>query len=239
MARFTKNRWASAIIPALLIHIPIGTVYCWSVFKQLIADQLHASPASVEWGFSLAIFFLGMSAAFAGPMVEKNIKKSALISMVCFVVGFAGTGVSIALGFLPGVFICYGAIMGVGLGIGYLTPVKNLMLWFADNKGLATGIAVAGFGLAKAIASPVMEYLIGSIGLVNMFYTLAVVYAIMMLVGFLLIRRPAGWVYDPATSYVSRVSILKKPVFWGIWLAFYINNHLWSSSYQPRERHPA
>ena len=144
MARFTKNRWTSAIIPALLIHIPIGTVYCWSVFKQLIADQLHASPASVEWGFSLAIFFLGMSAAFAGPMVEKNIKKSALISMVCFVVGFAGTGVSIALGFLPGVFICYGAIMGVGLGIGYLTPVKNLLLWFADNKGLATGIAVAG-----------------------------------------------------------------------------------------------
>lgn len=106
MARFTENRWTSAIIPALLIHIPIGTVYCWSVFKQLIADRLHASPASVEWGFSLAIFFLGMSAAFAGPMVEKNIKKSALVSTVCFVVGFAGTGVSIALNFLPGVFIC-------------------------------------------------------------------------------------------------------------------------------------
>lgn len=76
---------------------PNRYVYCWSVFKQLIADRLHASPASVEWGFSLAIFFLGMSAAFAGPMVEKNIKKSALVSMVCFVVGFAGTGVSIAL----------------------------------------------------------------------------------------------------------------------------------------------
>ena len=173
MARFTENRWTSAIIPALLIHIPIGTVYCWSVFKQLIADRLHASPASVEWGFSLAIFFLGMSAAFAGPMVEKNIKKSALVSMVCFVVGFAGTGVSIALNFLPGVFICYGAIMGIGLGVGYLTPVKNLMLWFADNKGLA--------------------------------------------------KRPAGWVYDPATSHVSRKTILKKPVFWGIWIAFYIN----------------
>jgi OFA family oxalate/formate antiporter-like MFS transporter len=154
MARFTENRWTSAIIPALLIHIPIGTVYCWSVFKQLIADRLHASPASVEWGFSLAIFFLGMSAAFAGPMVEKNIKKSALVSMVCFVVGFAGTGVSIALNFLPGVFICYGAIMGIGLGVGYLTPVKNLMLWFADNKGLATGIAVAGFGLAQGHCQP-------------------------------------------------------------------------------------
>lgn len=223
MARFTENRWTSAIIPALLIHIPIGTVYCWSVFKQLIADRLNASPASVEWGFSLAIFFLGMSAAFAGPMVEKNIKKSALVSMVCFVVGFAGTGVSIALGFLPGVFICYGAIMGIGLGVGYLTPVKNLMLWFSDNKGLATGIAVAGFGLAKAIASPLMEYLIGTVGLVNMFFILAVIYAVMMFFGFLLIKRPADWVYDPATSHVSRAEILRKPVFWGIWIAFYIN----------------
>lgn len=223
MARFTENRWTSAIIPALLIHIPIGTVYCWSVFKQLIADRLNASPASVEWGFSLAIFFLGMSAAFAGPMVEKNIKKSALVSMVCFVVGFAGTGVSIALGFLPGVFICYGAIMGIGLGVGYLTPVKNLMLWFSDNKGLATGIAVAGFGLAKAIASPLMEYLIGTVGLVNMFFILAVIYAVMLFFGFLLIKRPADWVYDPATSHVSRAEILRKPVFWGIWIAFYIN----------------
>ena len=223
MARFTENRWTSAIIPALLIHIPIGTVYCWSVFKQLIADRLNASPASVEWGFSLAIFFLGMSAAFAGPMVEKNIKKSALVSMVCFVVGFAGTGVSIALNFLPGVFICYGAIMGIGLGVGYLTPVKNLMLWFADNKGLATGIAVAGFGLAKAIASPLMEYLIGTVGLVNMFFILAVIYAVMMFFGFLLIKRPADWVYDPVTSHVSRAEILRKPVFWGIWIAFYIN----------------
>ena len=145
-----ENRWVRAVIPALLIHISIGTVYCWSVFKQLIADQMHVAPGIVEWGFSLAIFFLGMSAAFLGPFVEKDIKKSALISTVCFVCGFAGTGVSIAAGWLPGVFIFYGVIMGIGLGVGYLTPVKNLMLWFADNKGLATGIAVAGFGLAKA-----------------------------------------------------------------------------------------
>ena len=95
------------------------------------------------------------SAAFLGPFVEKDIKKSALISTVCFVCGFAGTRVSIAAGWLPGVFISYGVIMGIGLGVGYLTPVKNLMLWFADNKGLATGIAVAGFGLAKAIAGSI------------------------------------------------------------------------------------
>lgn len=216
------NRWMRAVVPALLIHISIGTVYCWSVFKQLIADQMHVAPSTIEWGFSLAIFFLGMSAAFLGPVVEKDIRRSALISLICFVAGFAGTGASIAAGWLPGVFICYGAIMGVGLGVGYLTPVKNLMLWFADNKGLATGIAVAGFGLAKAIASPVMTWLIASVGLVNMFYVLAVVYAVMMFAGFLLIRRPAGYVYS-AAARVRRRTVMRRPVFWAIWLAFYLN----------------
>lgn len=217
------NRWTRAVAPALLIHISIGTVYCWSVFKQLIADELHVSSGSIEWGFSLAIFFLGMSAAFLGPMVEKDIKKSALVATICFVVGFAGTGVSISLHFVPGVFIFYGAIMGIGLGIGYPTPVKNLMLWFSDNKGLATGIAVAGFGLAKAIASPVMEYLIESVGLVNMFYILAVIYTVLMLGGFMLIKRPAGYVAEPRPQSTRRRVLLRKPLFWGIWLAFYLN----------------
>ena len=218
-----ENRWVRAVIPALLIHISIGTVYCWSVFKQLIADQMHVAPGIVEWGFSLAIFFLGMSAAFLGPFVEKDIKKSALISTVCFVCGFAGTGVSIAAGWLPGVFIFYGVIMGIGLGVGYLTPVKNLMLWFADNKGLATGIAVAGFGLAKAIASPVMQWLISTVGLAPMFYILAAVYAVMMLLGFALIKRPAGYTCTPLRPASVVADIMKKPVFWAIWLAFYLN----------------
>lgn len=217
-----ENRWVRAVAPALLIHVSIGTVYCWSVFKQLIADRMGVPAGTIEWAFSLAIFFLGMSAACLGPFVEKDIKKSALISTVCFVVGFAGTGASIAVGWLPGVFLCYGAIMGIGLGVGYLTPVKNLMLWFADNKGLATGIAVAGFGLAKAIASPAMEWLIGTVGLVRMFYMLAVVYAVAMTLGYVLIRRPAGYVYHPSDQ-VRRSSVLRQPVFWAIWLAFYLN----------------
>ncbi|MCI1659531.1 OFA family MFS transporter [Bifidobacterium psychraerophilum] len=223
MTLLPDNRWTRAVAPALLLHISIGTVYCWSVFKQLIADELHVSSGTIEWGFSLAIFFLGMSAAFLGPMVEKDIKKSALIATVCFVVGFAGTGASIALHFTPGVFIFYGVIMGIGLGIGYLTPVKNLMLWFSDNKGMATGIAVAGFGLAKAIASPVMEFLIEGVGLVNMFYVLAAVYTVMMLGGFLLIKRPSGYVYEKPSAEYRRGALLKKPLFWGIWIAFYLN----------------
>lgn len=223
MATIRENRWVRAVAPALLIHISIGTVYCWSVFKQLIADEFQVGAGQIEWAFSLAIFFLGMSAAFLGPMVERDIKRSALISLVFFIVGFAGTGASIMLHFLPGVYIFYGVIMGIGLGVGYLTPVKNLMLWFSDNKGLATGIAVAGFGLAKAIASPVMEWLIATSGLVNMFFILAVIYAVMMIFGWLLIKRPAGYVYDAQSSQVSRLSIMRRPVFWGIWITFYLN----------------
>ncbi|MFT8356959.1 MAG: OFA family MFS transporter [Bifidobacterium aquikefiri] len=223
MTLLPDNRWTRAVAPALLLHISIGTVYCWSVFKQLIADELQVSPGAIEWGFSLAIFFLGMSAAFLGPMVEKDLKKSALLATICFVTGFVGTGVSIAIHFVPGIFIFYGGVMGVGLGIGYLTPVKNLMLWFSKNKGLATGIAVAGFGLSKAIASPIMEYLIEGVGLVNMFYILGAVYAILMLAGFAIIKRPEGYVYTAPPKESRRGALLRKPLFWGIWIAFYLN----------------
>lgn len=121
------------------------------------------SPFAVGWAFSLAIFFLGMSAAFVGKFVERDIHKSSLIACLCFTAGMIGTGLSIQFltgwAAMIGIYLCYGVIMGIGLGIGYLTPVKTLMLWFSENKGLATGISIMGFGLAKAIATPIMEWL--------------------------------------------------------------------------------
>lgn len=90
------------------------------------------------------------------------------------------------------IYLFYGAIMGVGLGIGYITPVKTLMLWFKDNKGLGTGISIMGFGLAKAIASPVMNYLQDAVGLATMFYILGAVYFVMMMIGHFLLEKPAG-----------------------------------------------
>ena len=87
-----SNKWVRAAIPALLLHCSIGTVYCWSVFSQEIADYVEWSKPTVEWAFSLAIFFLGMSAAFLGNIVEKDIHKSSLIATICFAAGMAGTG---------------------------------------------------------------------------------------------------------------------------------------------------
>lgn len=236
MGKFS-NKWTRAAIPALLLHCSIGTVYCWSIFSQEIADYIGFSKGATEWAFSFAIFFLGMSAAFLGNIVEKDIHKSSLLATICFTVGMAGTGFFIYYGgmhkgslvSLIGIYVCYGFIMGIGLGTGYLSPVKTLMLWFSDRKGLATGLAVAGFGAAKAIASPIMQSLLDSIkegGIYKMFLILAVVYFVMMFAGHFLLAKPADW-HEPsqAEKGPSAIQVIKsKPVtFIGIWLMFYIN----------------
>ncbi|MED9904495.1 MAG: OFA family MFS transporter [Lachnospiraceae bacterium] len=224
-----QNKWVRAAIPALLLHCSIGTVYCWSLVSESIVNFLNegsatqVSKSTIEWAFSLAIFFLGMSAAFLGPLVEKDIHKSSLVAAVCFSVGMAGTGFFISQKSVIGIFICYGVIMGIGLGTGYLSPVKTLMLWFSEQKGLATGLAIAGFGLAKVIASPLMEYLQNQFGIVAMFYILAAFYFVMMFIGHLLLAKPEGWVEVPEENKESVLSIFKNKTFLGIWLMFYIN----------------
>ena len=237
MKELSQNKWVRAAIPALLLHCSIGTVYCWSIFSQEIADYIGFSKGATEWAFSFAIFFLGMSAAFLGNIVEKDIHKSSLIAAICFAAGMAGTGLFIWYGgahpgslvSLLGIYVCYGFIMGIGLGTGYLSPGKTLMLWFEDRKGLATGLAVAGFGAAKAIASPIMQALLDSLGeggIYKIFQILAVVYFIMMFIGHLLLAKPAGW-HEPASTEkgARAIDVIKsKPVtFIGIWIMFYLN----------------
>ena len=233
-----QNKWIRAAIPALLLHCSIGTVYCWSIFSQEIADYIGFSKSATEWAFSFAIFFLGMSAAFLGNVVEKDIHRSSLIAAICFAAGMAGTGFFIWYGgthqhsplALIGIYICYGFIMGVGLGTGYLSPVKTLMLWFQDRKGLATGLAVAGFGAAKAIASPIMQAMLNNLGaggIYKMFWILAAVYFIMMFSGHILLRKPADW-HEPQKKEKgqSMMAVIKsRPIanYIGIWLMFYIN----------------
>ena len=233
-----KNKWLCGAIPALLIHCSIGTVYCWSIFSQEIADHIGFSKSATEWAFSIAIFFLGMSAAFLGNIVERDIRKSSLISTITFAIGMAGTGFFIWFGglhkgsilALVGMYVCYGFIMGIGLGTGYLSPVKTLMLWFSKQKGLATGLAVAGFGAAKAIASPIMQALLsrlGEGGIYKMFFILAAVYFVMMFIGHRLLKKPEGW-HEPQKKEKGQgiLSVIKtRPIrnYVGIWLMFYIN----------------
>ena len=242
MSNGIQNKWIRGAIPALLLHCSIGTVYCWAIFSQEIADYIGFSKGATEWAFSFAIFFLGMSAAFLGNVVEKNIHKSSLIATICFSLGMAGTGFFIWYGgncfkagkpsvlALIGIYVSYGFIMGIGLGTGYLSPVKTLMLWFKDKKGLATGLAVAGFGAAKALASPIMQKLLGDNQngeIYKMFYILAAVYFVMMFAGHLMLAKPADWVEPQVKSKEDGIlaTLKREPLFSyaGIWLMFYIN----------------
>lgn len=218
-----RNKWLNAALPAILLHICIGSVYAWSLFVQPIALALGVSVGLVQFAFSLAIFFLGMSAAFGGSIVEKNIHRSSLISIFCFCGGLCLAGLAISLKSLILLYLGYGCLMGIGLGIGYLTPVKTLMLWFKDNKGLATGISVCAFGFASTLASPIITFLMAHFALPIVFLILAGIYFIPMLIGHFLLKKPEGWI-EPQTKTDFKIKeLLKDKNFIFIWLLFFLN----------------
>ena len=219
-----KSKWIHGALPALLIHCCIGTVYCWSLLKGDIAGLMKVNVSSIEFAFSLAIFFLGMSAAFGGRLVEKNVRRSSLVSMLCFSGGLLGTIYAITLGSIPLLFLFYGGIMGIGLGLGYLSPVKTLMLWFSKHKGLATGIAISGFGLSKALFSPFITWCNSGYGIKATLFCISVISIICMGAASMLIKKPDGWKEDSRKfSILEAIRTILNPVYLKIWVVFYLN----------------
>jgi len=223
-----NKKWLHGAIPALLIHSCIGTVYCWS----LLYDYIHTSiSGNCTWAFSLAIFFLGISAAFFGPLVEKNVKKAATLSALLFSSGMLLSGVACQIDSLWLLYLGYGAIMGTGVGIGYISPVKTLMMWFKNNKGLATGLAIMGFGLAKVLATPLLDYSIKSNGISNTFYLFGLSYLAIMLLSAFLLKKPEEKKKKTTnkegfsiTRWIDRKKeLLSLPELKTIWLIFFLN----------------
>lgn len=164
-----------------------------------------------------------MSSAFAGSFVEKNIHMSSLISLVCFCSGLILTGIAIYIKSLFLIYVGYGCLMGIGLGIGYITPVKTLMLWFKERKGIATGIAIMGFGFASAIASPIITFLLSKYTLPNTFFILSATYSIPLLIAHFFIKKPS-WYSEPKEKSLFKVSIMwKNKTFIKIWIMIFIN----------------
>lgn len=218
-----NNKWIRGALPALLIHISIGSVYAWSLFVAKIAEYIGKTQSSVQFAFSLAIFFLGMSAAFGGKIVEKNIHKSSLISCMCFCTGLLLTGAAICLKSLPLIYIGYGCLMGIGLGTGYITPIKTLMLWFKDQKGLATGIAVCAFGFASAVASPIITFLTGRFTLPMCFCILSAIYFAPMMIAHFVIKKPEWYKESDTDNGFKLMSMWRERRFRLIWFVVFIN----------------
>ncbi|WP_026859126.1 L-lactate MFS transporter [Jeotgalicoccus psychrophilus] len=231
-----KNRWLIALA-GVGIHISIGSVYAWSVFTTPLQESIGWSLSQVSITFSIAILFLGLSAAFMGHFVEaKGPRKSGLVSTIFFAAGMITAGFGIQLEMLWLLYVGYGVLGGIGLGIGYITPVSTLVKWFPDRRGMATGLAIMGFGFAAMIASPLMRTLIESVGIPNTFFILGAIYFTVMLVSSLYLERPPegyhpkGVVIDESAATVSKDlaqltanEAIKTKRFYFMWLMLFIN----------------
>lgn len=198
----TRNRWLIAL-SAIAIHLSIGSAYAYSVFKNPLLDLLGWDNRQTSASFTIAIFILGFSAAAFGRWVEKwGPRKSATIAALLFSFGQIGAGLAVQAGSLIGFYLAYGLIGGMGLGIGYISPVSTLVKWFPDRRGLATGIAVMGFGAGSLICSPAAAALIESVGISSTFYILGASYLALMLLGASYITKPPeNWA--PAGFYAA------------------------------------
>lgn len=231
-----KNRWLIAA-SALGIHLSIGSAYAWSVFTNPLADQFGWSTTEISMAFSIAIFFLGTSAAFMGGFVEnRGPRTSGMLAAIFFGTGIAGSGIATTIGSLPLLYLTYGVIGGIGLGIGYISPVSTLVKWFPDRRGLATGLAIMRFGFASLISGPVAAKLITIVGINHTFYILGITYFLVMtLSAQYLSHPPENWIPVGFEKNKENKTIKTDPVqltaneavrtrrFWMLWIMFFIN----------------
>ncbi len=244
------NRW---LVPpaALAIHLSIGQAYAFSVFKLPLTKVLGISEAApgdwkqseLAWIFTIAIVFLGLSAAVFGRWLEHaGPRKSGVVAACCWGLGFMISAVGVRIHNIWLLYLGYGVLGGCGLGLGYITPVSTLIKWFPDRRGMATGMAIMGFGGGAMIASPLSQVLLDhyrsptSVGVAETFVTLGLIYLVAMLSGAFLFRVPAeGWKpagrEPPAGTSQSSITrrhvhvdvAIKTAPFYCLWAVLFLN----------------
>lgn len=190
-----RNRWLVAL-SGVGIHISIGSVYAYSVMTLPLNEALGWEKSDITLAFSVAIVCLGSAAAFLGLFVERHGPRAAgLLAAACYGLGTLGAGVAVSIGSLPLFIATYGVLGGIGLGVGYITPVSTLVKWFPDKRGLATGMAIMGFGFSAMIFGPVMQRLFETVGPASTFFILGATYLVVIAGSALYIAPPPkGWV---------------------------------------------
>jgi len=240
------SRW---LVPpaALAIHLSIGQVYAFSVFKNPLL-ALHGADGSawnlkeVGYIFSIAIAFLGISAAVFGAWLEKSGPRRAMFyAAICFGLGFIIASFGAGSHQLWLIYLGYGVIGGIGLGLGYISPVSTLIKWFPDRPGLATGLAIMGFGGGAMIGGPLASNLMAHFkaawqpSIPYTMITMGILYFIFMMFGVFTIRvpqdgwKPEGWVPSAKQSaLISSHNVAvheawKTPQFWLLWVILFVN----------------
>ena len=243
------NRW---LVPtaALSVHLAIGQAYAFSVFNLPMTKLIGITRPGPEdwklttlgWIFSLAIVCLGLSAAFGGKWVERvGPRKAMLASAICFCGGFLVAALGVKLHNILIVYAGYGVLGGIGLGLGYVSPVKTLITWFPDRPGMATGMAIMGFGGGAMIGSPLSVALMDhyktatSVGVWETFVAMGLIYFVFMLWGVVMVRvPPTGWIpagYIPSakpqklvtSGHVSADNAIRTRQFYCLWMVLFLN----------------
>ncbi len=244
------SRW---LVPpaALSIHLCIGQIYAYSVFNGPMTRIIGITESAVNdwplttlgWIFSIALFMLGASAAVFGKWLERvGPRKAMFTSAVCFCSGFVVAAIGVYTHNIWIVYLGHGVLGGIGLGLGYISPVSTLIKWFPDRPGLATGMAIMGFGGGAMIASPLsvslMNFFKGAstVGVAETFIAMGIIYFVFMMFGVFTVRvPPVGWQpenYKPDTSNRSTLittanvdadTAVKTPQFWFIFTVLMLN----------------
>lgn len=222
------KKW-QIVLAAVGIHISIGAVYAWSVFTNPIMEYLQVSLKEVQFTFSIAILFLGFSASFLGKYVERwGSKRSGLTAAAFYGLGMVGAGLAIYLKSIWLLYLFYGVIGGIGLGIGYITPVSTLVKWFPKQRGLATGFAIMGFGFAAMVASPVIQHFMTVLPLYWVPVVMGLAYIVIMVLSALQFELPPTAEEKTAqrnyfTSGLTAPEALKTWQFKALWTILFIN----------------
>lgn len=224
-----KNKYLNGVLPMALINLAIGSVYCWTLFKESIHAFTGFSPAVTSWSFSIAVFVLGMSAAFGGKLVEKNPTRSAFWTFVTVTLGWLVTGYGIQTSSAAITILGFGVIQGIGLGLGYITPVKTMMIWFGNRKGLAAGLSIAAFGVSGVLINLLVAVLLDNLIVYQAFYVLAAIFGVVLFASYKLLWRPPMAQEDldaeksVATTTFSVKSVILSKKFVLLWIVFFLN----------------
>lgn len=224
---------------AVAVHICIGSVYAWSTFNRPIQDVFPNPPAwfnPTYSTYSTALVLLGLSSAFGGPWVERRGPRvAAAAAAIFFGLGLMIGGFGLAIGQPFVLFLGMGVIGGIGCGLGYIAPVSTLVKWFPDRRGMATGMAIMGFGGGAFVAGRLSVVLMDAMGVARTIMAMGAIYLVVMLIGAWILRRPPekwapeGW--SPPVKKnamitdhsVSRNYALKTPQFYLLWSILFIN----------------